>query len=209
MNLLSIYGNPRNYMGLEGISIAIHDDPRLVEEIMDHQAWMAYEMARKVFEAGITLDWVWIWEDMCFNKGPLVSPEFVRRVMVPRYRKVVDLLRSNDVAALILDSDGNIEELLPIWIDAGINATYPLERAAGMDARRLQRKYGRDLILFGNIDKRALARGKREIDEELARVHDLLHHGGYFPNVDHHIPPNVPYENARYLFDSIKKRPQL
>jgi uroporphyrinogen decarboxylase len=205
MNLLSLYGNPRNYMGLQGISLAIHDDPALVEEIMDHQAWMAYEMAHRVFDAGISLDWVWIWEDMCFNKGPLVSPAFVRRVMVPRYRKVVDLLRSHGVDALILDSDGNIEELLPAWIDAGINATYPLERAAGMDARSLQRRYGRDLILFGNIDKRALAQGRREIDGELARVHELLRHGGYFPNVDHHIPPDVPYENARYLFDEIKK----
>lgn len=205
MNLLSIYGNPRNYMGLEGISIAIHEDRKLVEEIMDHQAWMAYEMCKKVFDSGVTLEWVWIWEDMCFNKGPLVSPQFVREVMVPRYRKVVDLLRDNGVDALILDSDGNIEELLPIWLDCGINATYPLECAAGMDARKLRRKFGKNLVMIGNIDKRALAAGKHQIDAELDKVRDLLRYGGYFPNVDHHIPPDVPYRNARYLFDEIRK----
>jgi uroporphyrinogen decarboxylase len=205
MNLLSVYGNPRNYMGLEGISIAVYEDRKLVEEMMDHQAWMAYQIARKVFDAGVTLEWVWIWEDMCFNKGPMVSPEFVKKVMVPRYRKVVDLLRDNGVEALILDCDGNIEELLPIWVDCGINATYPLECAAGMDARKVRKRFGKDLIIIGNIDKRALAKGKREIDEELDKVRELLRHGGYFPNVDHHIPPDVPYENAKYLFDEIKR----
>jgi uroporphyrinogen decarboxylase len=173
--------------------------------MMDHQSWMAYQMAKKVFDSGVTLEWVWIWEDMCFNKGPMVSPEFVKQVMVPRYRKVVDLLRENGVDTLILDCDGNIEELLPIWVDCGINATYPLECAAGVDARKLRKRFGKDLIIIGNIDKRALARGKREIDAELDKVRELLHYGGYFPNVDHHIPPDVPYENVKYLFDEIKK----
>jgi uroporphyrinogen decarboxylase len=204
MNLLSIYGNPRNYMGLEGISLAIYEDLKLVEEMMDHQAWLAGEMLKKVFAEGVTLDWVWLWEDMCFNKGPLVSPQFVKKHMAPRYRKVVDLLRQNGVEALILDCDGNVDELLPIWIDCGINATYPLECAAGMDGRQVRKRFGKDLIIIGNIDKRALAKGKTEIDQELAKVRELLGYGGFFPNVDHHIPPDVPYENIRYLFEQIK-----
>ena len=205
MNLLSLYGNPRNYMGVENISYAIYDDIKLIEEMMDHQAYLAYEMAKKVFEAGITLDWVWIWEDMAFNKGPLVSPKFVKEFMVPRYRKVVDLLRNNGVEALILDCDGNVDELLPIWVDTGINATYPLECAAGMDARKVRDKFGKDLIIIGNIDKKALAMGKKEIDEELDKARALLKYGGYFPNADHHIPPDVPYENIVYFLNGLRK----
>ena len=174
MNLMSLYGNPRNYMGVENISFAIFDDIKLVEEMIDWQAYLAYEMAKKVFDAGVTLEWVWIWEDMCFNKGPLVSPKFVKEFMVPRYRKVVDLLRNNGVDALILDCDGNIDELLPIWVDCGINATYPLECTSGMDARNVRKKFGKDLIIFGNIDKMALAKGKKEIDEEVKKTKALL-----------------------------------
>ncbi len=205
MKLLSVYGNPRNYMGLEGISLAIYDDPKLVEEMMDRQAWLAYEMVKKVFDSGITLEWVWIWEDMCFNKGPLVSPAWVKRNMVPRYRKVVDLLRDNNVEVLILDCDGNIDELLPIWVDCGINGCFPLECASGMDARRVRKKFGKNLVLFGNIDKRELSKGKREIDGELEKVRELLAYGGYFPGVDHQIPPDVPYENIVYMINEIRK----
>jgi hypothetical protein len=205
MNLLSLYGNPRNYMGVEALSIAIYDDPALVEEMVEWQSYLALEMLKKVFAAGVTLEWVWIWEDMCYNKGPLVSPKWVKEVMVPRYRPVVELLRSNGVDALILDCDGNIDELEPIWVDIGINATYPLECASGMDARNFRKKFGKDLIIFGNVDKRALAEGKQAIDLELDKVRELLASGGYFPNADHHIPPDVPYENIKYFMNELRK----
>jgi uroporphyrinogen decarboxylase len=205
MIALSLYGMPRNYMGLENISYAIYDDISFVEEMIEWQTYLSYEMLKKVFAAGLTLDWVWLWEDMCFNKGPLVSPSFVKKYMVPRYRKIVDLLRSNGVTALILDSDGNTEELLPIWIDCGINAHYPFEIASDMDPVKLRKKYGKDLIIVGGIDKRMLSKGKNEIDHEVQKVRELIKDGGYIVNCDHHIPPDVSYENIKYFLNEVHK----
>jgi hypothetical protein len=205
MLTLSLYGNIRNYMGLENLSIAIYDNPSLVLEMMDWQVYMATEMLKKVYETGTTMEWVWIWEDMAFNKGSLVSPEFVKKQMVPRYKPVTQLLRDNGCDALILDCDGNCEELIPLWIESGINGLYPLERAAGMDGLKLRKQYGRDLILIGNIDKRELSKGKKEIDRQLEEVKELLKYGGYLPNCDHHIPPDVPYKNLVYLINEIRK----
>ena len=203
MIVLSLFGMPRNYMGLENISFAMYDNPSLVEEMIEWQAYLSYEMLKEVFNRGITLDWVWLWEDMCYNKGSLVSPAFVKKTMVPRYRKVVDLLLNNGVKALILDSDGNTEELLPIWIDCGINAHYPFEIASNMDPLRLRRKYGKNLIIIGGIDKRMLARGKTEIDREVETARLLIRQGGYFVNCDHHIPPDISYDNITYFIDCV------
>jgi hypothetical protein len=205
MNLLSLYGNPRNYMGLENLSMSIFDDIGLVDEMIEWQAHMAMEMTKRVFASGVSLDWVWLWEDMAFNKGPLVSPDFVRRHMVPRYKPVVQLLREHGVSALILDCDGNVDELMPLWLDCGINATYPLECAAGMDARTFRKRFGRNLVIFGNIDKRCFATGKVAIDKEVAKVRDLIRHGGYFVNADHHIPPDAPYEAVKYWLNEVRK----
>jgi uroporphyrinogen decarboxylase len=205
MMALSLFGMPRNYMGLENISYSIHDNMSLVEEMIEWQTHFSYEMIKRVFEAGISLDWVWLWEDMCFNKGSLVSPSFVKKYMAPRYRKIVDLLREGGVTALILDSDGNTEELLPIWIDCGINAHYPFEIASGMDPVRLRKRYGKDLIIIGGIDKRALAGGKQEIDREVEKVRTLIGDGGYLVNCDHHIPPDVSYENIKYFLNEVHK----
>ncbi|MBA7480237.1 hypothetical protein ES707_15686 [subsurface metagenome] len=192
-------------MGLENLSMAIYDNLPLVLEMMDWQVFMSMEMLKKVYATGVTLEWVWIWEDMAFNKGSLVSPSFVKKYMVPRYKPVVELLRNNGCDTLILDSDGNCEELIPLWIESGINALYPLERAAGMDGLKLRKKYGKNLILIGNIDKRELAKGKAEIDMQLEDVKELLKYGGFFPNCDHHIPPDVPYKNIVYLINKIRK----
>jgi len=208
MNLLSLYGNARNYMGVEDISYAIYEQPKLVDEIIEHQAYLAYEMLKRVFDAGITLNWVWIWEDMCYNTGPLVSPQWVKDVMMPRYRKVVDLLHAHNVEAIICDCDGNIDQLMGIWLDAGINATYPLECASGMDARKMRDKYGENLIIFGNVDKRALAEGKRAIDAEVEKVKEMISYGGYFVNADHHIPPDVSYESIVYFINEVRNLSQ-
>jgi uroporphyrinogen decarboxylase len=205
MMALSLFGMPRNYMGLENISFALYDNISLVEEMIEWQAYFSHEMLKKVFASGVTLDWVWLWEDMCFNKGSLVSPAFVKKYMVPRYRKIVDLLKSNGVKALILDSDGNTEELLPIWIDCGINAHYPFEIASGMDPIRLRKKYGKDLIIVGGVDKRMLSKGKSEIDREVETVRELIKGGGYLVNCDHHIPPDVSYENIIYFLNEVHK----
>ena len=201
MMALSLFGMPRNYMGLENISYAIYDNVSLVEEMIEWQTYFSMEMLKKVFAAGITLEWVWLWEDMCYNKGSLVSPAFVKKYMVPRYRTVVDLLLQNGVKALILDCDGNTEELLPIWIDCGINAHYPCEIASDMDPVKLRKKYGKNLIIIGGVDKRMLSKGKREIDSEIEKIRVLIKSSGYLVNCDHHIPPDVPYENIKYFFN--------
>ena len=203
MMALTLFGMPRNYMGLENISLAIYDNLSLVEEMIEWQCYLSCEMLKKVFKAGLTLDWVWLWEDMCYKKGSLVSPAFVKKYMVPRYRKVVDILRENGVKALILDSDGNTEELLPIWIDCGINAHYPFEIASDMDPIRLRKQYGKDLIIVGGVDKRNLSKGKKEIDEEVTKVKELIKYSGFFVNVDHHIPPDVSYENLKYFLNQV------
>jgi len=205
MECLSLYGLPRQYMGLENLSFALFENMKLVEEIIEWQTYMSLEMLKHVFDAGVTLDFAWMFEDMCFNLGPLVSPEFVKKYMAPNYRKVVDLLRKHGVDIIFLDSDGNIEKLLPIWLDCGINGTFPLEVASGMDAVKLRKKYGKELIMIGNIDKRSLAKGKNAIDKEVEKVKILLKDGGYFINCDHHIPPDVSFENISYFFNQVKK----
>jgi hypothetical protein len=202
MFLISLFGMPRDHLGLEGFSYAMVDNPSLLQEMMECHAHLAEELLKKVFAAGISLEWVWVWEDIACNTGALIPPGFVKQNM-HRYRRVTDLLHSHHVDAIIVDSDGNLDELLPLWMDSGINATYPLERAAGMDAGRLRRKYGKNLITFGNIDKRNLAKGQREIDGELEKARELLKGSGHFPGCDHHVPPDVSYSNIKYLFNGL------
>jgi len=204
MMCLTLYGGPRYAMGLENLSLAIYDDIALVEEMIEWQTYFSMEMIRTVFAQGVKLDFAWMFEDMCYKTAPLVSPAFVRKHMAPSYRKVVDLLHAYGVQTILLDSDGQIGELLPIWMDCGINGTYPCEVASGMDGMALREKFGKNLIIVGNIDKRCLAHGTQEMDAELARIRAVLKTGGFFPSVDHHVPPDVPYRNFVYFMNELR-----
>ena len=193
---MSLMGLPRNMMGLEAYSLAIYDDIALVEEMSEYMLYWNMEMARKVFEAGIVLDFCYLWEDICYKSGPLFSPETMRKIMVPRWKKFTAYLRDHRVPVILVDCDGNLDEFLPLAVEGGINGVLPFEVAAGNDMQVARKRYGKDLILFGGIDKRALASGPTAIDQELERVvRPLLAEGGYFPMLDHYAPPDISFSN--------------
>lgn len=201
----SFFGFLREMIGLEELSVMFYDNPSLIHEIDEWICNFELEILKKAL-AGIKFDFAIFWEDMAYKNGSLISPKMFREFMLPRYRRITELLRSNGTDVILVDSDGNTEELIPLWIGSGLNGHYPLEVTAGMDAVKLRKKYGKNFILIGNLDKRALIAGKKAIDEELkAKVPYLISQGGYFPAVDHFTPPEVSFENYFYYIQSLRK----
>jgi hypothetical protein len=145
------------------------------------------------------------WEDMAYNAGPLIGPAFVRRFMVPQYRRVIDFARGRGVHSFALDSDGDVSLLIPCWIDAGVDILYPWEVQAGMDVAAIRREYGRDLRLWGGVDKRALTKDTAAIDAEIDRHKWLIADGGFVPMLDHSAPPDIPYRNYCYFMERLKR----
>ncbi len=72
---------------------------------------------------------------------------------------------------------------------------WPFEVQAGMDVLQVRRQFGRDLAIWGGIDKRALVGGGEEMRREVNRVMPLVEEGGYIPEPDHGIPPDVSWPN--------------
>ena len=78
--------------------------------------------------------------------------------------------------------------------------------AAGNDAVAMRKKYGKDVIIGGTIDKRALIKGKEAIREEvMSKVPFLLQQGGYLPSVDHLVSPDVTFENYCYYINLMRE----
>jgi uroporphyrinogen decarboxylase len=98
-----------------------------------------------------------------------------------------------------VDSDGYVEELIPIWIEAGINVCDPMEVAAGNNLAAFRRAFGRDMAFRGGVDKRAIARGGETISREIERVKPIIADGGYLPGCDHGVPADVSWPDfVRY-----------
>jgi uroporphyrinogen decarboxylase len=182
----------------------LYDDPAFVEEMMEADAEFIIAMMSQILDV-VPIDAFGFWEDMAYNHAPLISPDMVGRYMLPRYRKVTEFLRGRGVKYVGLDSDGQIDPLIPLWMDAGLNFLYPFEVQAGMDVLAVRRKYGKELRIWGGVDKRALAKGKTAIDAELARLKPLIDEGGYIPHTDHSCPPDISFGNYCYYLERMSE----
>lgn len=196
------FGPLRNLVGVETLCTLFYDEPAFVEEMMEADADFIIAVMDQILDC-TDVDVFGFWEDMAYKTGPLLGPRLARQYMLPRYRRVVDFLRSRGVEFISLDSDGQVGELIPVWLDAGIDVLYPFEPQAGMDVVAVRRQFGRDLRMWGGIDKRALAWGREAMDAELARVAPLVRDGGYVPFPDHSLPPDVSYANYCYFMERL------
>ncbi len=204
MDIGSLFGWIRNWMGFEGVSYALYDDPGLVLDIMDTITELLCSLAKRIV-TDIDLDFVQFWEDMAYKTGPIISPKMFSEFMVPRYKKITSIFADNGVDIIYVDSDGNINELVELWMKAGIPGMFPLEVGCETDPVKLREKYGKKVLLLGGVNKRALISGKSAIDRELLRIEKTLKTGGFIPHVDHWCPPDISYENYVYYLENKKK----
>ena len=208
----SFYGHTlQRWVGTEHLCMLFYDDPDFVHEMLDYLEWFFLELLKRFLDpsgplAGrIRFDFASFGEDIAFKGRAFMSPDMFRRFIQPHYISICDLLRRSGIDVIFVDSDGYLDELIPLWMEVGINGFSPLEVAAGMDALSLKREYGNDIVLAGHIDKRALIGGGAAIEAAIAKARALLEFGGFFPAVDHSVPPDVPYDNFRRLIDGVKE----
>jgi uroporphyrinogen decarboxylase len=199
VNFRAFFGFPRNYMGLEKWSMAFYDRPELVQRIINDRLQFVKDLLKRVLSTGL-LDFVQIWEDMAYKTAPMISPELVRQYMLPAYKKLVTYLREGGVKLIMVDSDGHANDLLPIFLEAGMDGMHPCEIAAGCDPVLLRSKYP-NCALMGGLDKRTIASGRDGVDSELRRVQSVLEDGAYIPMLDHFVPPDVSYQTYLYYME--------
>ncbi len=202
----SFYGWIRNWVGMEHLALWYTDCPELIHEMTEYVADYVLALIERALRDIPDLDYALLWEDMCHKTGPLISPAAFREFMSEPMKRVTSRLQEAEIDIIMVDSDGRVDELLPLWLEAGVNLHYPLEVAAGCDPLRYRELYGRDILLIGAIDKRVLRDGctRADIEKEvMSKVPQLLEQGGFSPWVDHAVPPDVPFANFKFYMDMI------
>jgi uroporphyrinogen decarboxylase len=135
----------------------------------------------------------------------MISPDMARQYLLPVWQKWGEAVRAAGVPVYAIDSDGFIGELIPLWIEAGVNACDPIEVAAGNDIVQMRREFGRDMAFSGGVDKRAMAKGGKVIEAELARIEPVVKDGGFIPSCDHGVPADVSWPDYCYYVKLLAK----
>jgi uroporphyrinogen decarboxylase len=196
---VGFYGQLRNWMGMQNLSLAFYDHPHMIHDMVQHWAALAVCQIEQL-PSDIPIDQVDWWEDMAGRNGPLVSPDLFREFLQPGYRQVMKAAKQRGCVLSMVDCDGNPYDIVANWLEEGVNIMFPMEVQAGVDPYAWREEFGRDLRLRGGIAKRPLVEGGAAIDRELERIRPLLEQGGYIPHLDHLVPPDIPYVHyCRYL----------
>jgi len=193
----SFFGWLRNWIGFERLCLMMYDDPDLVEEMVETLTQLKISQLEPCLRE-CQIDYAEGWEDICFRNGPMISPAMFSAIVAPRIKRVCDLLRQHGCDVIWTDCDGDINPLVPVLLEAGINCMFPLEVHANSDPVALREKYGKQILLRGGLRKYVFTKSKSEILSELKRVEKIVEEGGYIPHGDHRIPQDVPYENYCY-----------
>ena len=189
----------REWLGFENLCMMFHDDPAWIGEMTS--VWSDYvaallERTLAVFQP----DMVHLSEDMAYKQFSMISPAMAREFLLPVWKRWGEIARRAGVPLYGMDSDGFIGELIPLWIEAGINVCDPIEVAAGNDLVAFRQQFGRDMAYQGGVDKRAMARGGKVLEDEIARLRPVIDAGGYIPGCDHGVPSDISWPNyVRYV----------
>ena len=182
----------REWLGFENLCTLFLDDPEFIREMVEFWTEFVSEaLGRMLLEA--PLDRLGISEDMAYKAHAMISPEMTRTFLAPTYRRWVDQVKSAGCQLVDVDSDGCIGELIPVWIECGVNVCDPMEVAAHNDLPALRTRFGKKMAFMGGVDKRAIAAGGRTMLEELDRLAPVVADGGYIPSCDHGVPPDISW----------------
>ena len=184
----------REWCGFEGLCIMMLDQPDLVAEMAEFWTEFVSAVLGRILQH-IVPDRVYFNEDMAYKIKAMISPAMTRRFCMPSWSRWSAELRAAGVPIVDMDSDGFVGELIPLWLESGINVCDPLEVAAGNDIVACRRQFGRRIAYRQGIDKRAIAKGGRILQDELNRIAPVVADGGYIPGCDHGVPSDISWPN--------------
>ena len=193
---------PRTLFGIEVHLYAFYDNPEVMHA-MNRDVLQYNLRALDQFCEVCRPDFMTFAEDMSYNHGPMISKALFDEFIAPYYERIVPRLREYGIVPFV-DSDGDIESMVPWFTALGVEGLLPLERQSGIDILRLRRHHP-GFKMIGGYDKMVMHKGKAAMRAEFERILPVMRQGGYIPSVDHQTPPEVSLEQYRMYLDLLKE----
>ena len=167
-------------LGLQTFSITLYDAPGEIARIMDAatercrifaQVYADYELSFAYQISG----------DIAYKGGTMFSLDFLKTEYIPRLARQLEPLKQAGIK-VVYHSDGDVTEIIDGLIEAGVDALNPIEPTAGMDLAKIKKRYGRNLVLVGNVDPNIMTIGEpTEVEADVKRcIRDAAKGGGLF-----------------------------
>ena len=191
-------------LGMAGFMEAFYLEPEMMHDMFGYWSDFVIETIRPLLEK-VKPDFVTLTEDLAYKGATHVSPAIYENFWLPYQNKVVSFIQNYEVEVISLWSAGKLDCIMDLAVGNGINCTWPLERASGIDPHGLRAKYGKRLSMAGGMPTKALIGGKDMIDGAIEELTPLILQGGFFPALDDMVLPDISFENYEYYIKRLKE----
>jgi len=180
--------------------------PEWIEIFLDYQTIQCIEFMKEAKKHGA--DFILGGGDLANSNGPVYSPEIFKKMLVPRYRKIIDVSHSLGLP-YVYRSDGNTRALWNIWFnDVGFDGYAEIDKSSGIDLGELKSIYGDKITLIGNVDcaKTLIYGTKQDIENEVKDcIKKAANGGGFILTSSNSIHYNIPAKNLVYMVEAARK----
>ena len=193
--------------GIEQAVLMLTEPEQVLEE-NEARCDQSIDRFRRVNAAmGPYIQLVTIGNDMGMQTGPLCRPEHIERFCIPFYRRFCDFVHQNSDIKVYMHNCGGIRPLIPLLIEAGIDALNPVQiSAADMDPQGLKASFGDRIVFWGGGCDTQNVLGPSTPDQVADHVRHLMRifrpGGGFVFAQVHNILGNVPPENIVAMLDA-------
>jgi corrinoid protein of di/trimethylamine methyltransferase len=181
-------------IGLEDTMTMVYEHRDFIEELLEISTDYWVKFSKAAVANGV--DFIWTADDVAFKTGLFLPPKLMREIWAPRLKRIHEPALSAG-KPVMFHSDGNITDLVPMLLDAGVDCVHPCD-PYGVDYREFKKSFGAHVCMAGNIDiEFPLAHGTPEEVREDVRKHmeALKPGGGYVCSSSHSIVNYIPHEN--------------
>ena len=201
----SVFQHVTFIRGMDYLMMDMLTNPDLAKYLLDKVFNFYYEYYRRMFEeAGDLIDVFALADDLGMQNSLLISPEMIDEYVSPRLKKMADLAHNYNIK-LLLHTCGNIEPLIPLFIELGVDILDPVQPEC-MDPVEIKRKYGKDICLRGGVSvQNIISRGTvEEVIAETKRIIEALKVGGGYIFAPGHpvLQDDIPVENIIAMYET-------
>lgn len=191
--------------GLEDFMADLYADKAVATYIMDMIVdWNMGFFEKFYDEIGKYIDVFWIGDDWGVQSGPIISPDYFRIEVVPRFKKMISFIKKKTDAKCCYHTCGSTYWCMDDLMEMGVDIVHPLQaNAEGNDTARIKKEYGEKLIFHGGTNNQGVFHKDIHLltIDTLKRIKDLAMGGGYIFSSGHNIQANMLPENIIRLFE--------
>ncbi len=126
---------------------------------------------KNLLERGaMMINWV---DDLGYNKGTFMNPKLYEELIFPWHKKAIELAHRYG-AFVNMHSHGNINAIVPLLVDAGLDVLNPIGPSDNMNLKVLKERFGDRLCLQGGLSKHI---GFMDVEELRQHIVDRLRIG--------------------------------